>query len=81
MAKNKIMTIKIPKKACADCYFSTYSGNYEEDYCGLYMKYTGTDGVEENESEFIMKKQAMKPDFCVARQVEIPIREDENERK
>lgn len=54
----------IPNRYCRfkekDCKFFMWTGNMEEDYCGLYMKFTGTD------NQYPSKK---KPDFCEAKKV------------
>lgn len=54
-------TIKIAKKSCKKCFFFTWQGNYQEDFCGLYMKHTVTD----------IKDSKPKPKFCLATEVKI----------
>ncbi|CAB4149833.1 hypothetical protein UFOVP558_38 [uncultured Caudovirales phage] len=60
------MTIKVPKKHCSTakskCKFFCWTGNTQEDFCGLYQKFTCND-AQYPEQE--------KPVFCKAIKVQI----------
>jgi hypothetical protein len=48
-------------KHCDDCHFFTHHGNYEENFCGLYMRYTENDTTANGNYR---SEKRPRPKFC-----------------
>lgn len=53
--------VHIPEKHCDDCHFFTHHGNYEENFCGLYMRHTANDTTPKGHYR---SEKRPKPKFC-----------------
>jgi hypothetical protein len=67
----KTIPVTPPDKHCDSCYFFTHHGNYEENFCGLYMRHTNNDTTPKGKHRF---EKIPKPKFCHQATMQIRIK-------